>query len=96
MSSPILRCRSATNRSESSPGLLPDSNNSGMRSRRTVFHWLTCTGCTECSRAICATVLTPSMASMATVALNAALCLFRFAFVFMGLIDSSLSRPPKP
>ena len=33
---------------------------------------------------------------MPTVALNAALYLFRFAFVFMGLIVSSLSRPAKP
>jgi hypothetical protein len=36
------------------------------------------------------------MASVATVALSAALCLVRFAFVFMGLIVSSLSRPAKP
>ena len=79
-----------------SPAFPPLSNSSGRRSRITVFHWLNCTGCTEYSRAIWATVLTPRIASIPTFALKAALCFFRFDFVFIGLIIFVSIRPTKP
>ncbi len=37
-----------------------------------------------------------STASMATVALNAARCFFRFGLVFIGLVLSWPTRPAKP
>ena len=79
------RCR--TNTSASRSPFRP--NTSGRRSTRSFFHWLTCTGCTWCSRAISLIVLSPLTASSATRALNSALCCLRLP------ISSSFPCPPK-
>src|SRR5580658_6917165 len=57
------------------------------------FHCVTWAGCTAYSRASCATVLSPTRASNPTLALKAALCRFRFAFI--GLLFLIYSRPAK-
>src|ERR1039458_4579227 len=57
------------------------------------FHCVTCVGCTTYSRASCATVLSPTRASNPTLALKAALCRFRFAFI--NLLSLISSRPTK-
>src|SRR5580658_11052562 len=57
------------------------------------FHCVTCAGCTAYSRANCATVLSPSRASNPTLALKAALCRLRFAFI--DLLFLIYSRPAK-
>src|SRR5208283_1156017 len=56
-------------------------------------HCVTCVGCTAYSRANCETVLRPTRASNPTLALKAALCRFRFAFI--SLLFLIYSRPTK-
>src|ERR1035441_7762764 len=57
------------------------------------FHCVTCVGCTVYSRANCETVLSPTRASNPTLALKAALCRLRFAFI--SLLFLIYSRPTK-
>ena len=54
---------------------------------------VTCAGCTAYSRANCATVFSPTRASNPTLALKAALCRFRFAFI--SLLFLIYSKPAK-
>src|SRR6266853_560303 len=55
-------------------------------------HCVTCVGCTAYSLASCETVLSPTRASNPTLALKAALCRLRFAFIVCFLCSS---RPAK-
>src|ERR1017187_6719264 len=55
-------------------------------------HCVTCVGCTPYSLANCETVLSPTRASNPTLALKAALCRLRFAFIVCFLFAS---RPTK-
>src|ERR1017187_2670190 len=55
-------------------------------------HCVTCVGCTAYSLASCETVLSPTRASNPTLALKAALCRLRFAFIVCFLFAS---RPTK-
>src|SRR5260221_191526 len=64
-----------------------------MLSRTAPRHCVTCVGCTEYSLANCETVLSPTRASNPTLALKAALCRLRFAFI--SLLSLISSRPAK-
>src|SRR5258708_16765945 len=64
-----------------------------MFSRIGARHCVTCVGCTEYSLANCETVLSPTRASNPTLALKAALCRLRFAFI--RLLSLTSSRPTK-
>src|SRR5260221_9467066 len=64
-----------------------------MRPRLVARHCVTCVGCTEYSLANCETVLSPTRASNPTLALKAALCRLRFAFI--SLLSLISSRPAK-
>src|ERR1017187_9177807 len=56
-------------------------------------HCVTCVGCTEYSLANCETVFSPTRASNPTLALKAALCRLRFAFIsLLFLIYSRLAK----
>src|SRR5580658_591609 len=56
-------------------------------------HCVTCVGCTAYSLASCETVLSPTRASNPTLALKAALCRLRFAFIsLLFLIYSRLTK----
>src|SRR6266568_9663217 len=63
-----------------------------MWSRIVARHCVTCVGCTPYSLASCETVLSPTRASNPTLALKAALCRLRFAFIVCFLCSS---RPAK-
>src|SRR5208283_1934401 len=63
-----------------------------MWSRIVARHCVTCVGCTPYSLANCETVLSPTRASNPTLALKAALCRLRFAFIVCFLFSS---RPAK-
>src|SRR5271166_2451495 len=63
-----------------------------MWSRIVARHCVTCVGCTPYSLASCETVLSPTRASNPTLALKAALCRLRFAFIVCFLFSS---RPAK-
>src|SRR6266581_1960004 len=63
-----------------------------MWSRIVARHCVTCVGCTPYSLANCEAVLSPTRASNPTLALKAALCRLRFAFIVCFLCSS---RPAK-
>src|SRR5260221_4349060 len=64
-----------------------------MRPRLVARHCVTCVGCTEYSLANCEAVLSPARSSNPTLALKAALCRLRFAFI--SLLSLISSRPAK-